>query len=470
MERVPGLSNINMCGGCQGLLLKGAWYKCRTCPNFSFCAKCYKSDRVHMHELYAVKETDICLSKPVSGFIEDWRKCVKNVAVSSRENLAYHLTDGSKYFWQSSGKQGKHWIRLEMQPDVLIHHLHMTVDPSDSSYMPSLIVVNGGPSLSSMKELQTIVVGQNCSTINLLCEQSEYYQFIEIYIKQCRGGGIDCRIHGLTILGRRKTEADDSGFYPYLASDEDTEVDNDLQATGGLKSASGEILKDLETKVYVWGLNDKDQLGGLRGSKIKLPVFSETLSTLKPISISGGSKSLFIISHDGKVYACGEGTNGRLGLGHSNNVSFPRQIATLSQFVIRKWLSILKEGTKEFILECHKKSDFKIQTTVVKGIDHHEEILFLKVKRGRHALALTVDGKVFSWGEGDDGKLGLGNRMSYDRPRLILALKSKRIRDIACGSAHSAAISSSGELYTWGLGDYGRLGHGDLMTKQSQKW
>jgi len=30
---------------------------------------------------------------------------------------------------------------------------------------------------------------------------------------------------------------------------------------------------------------------------------------------------------------------------------------------------------------------------------------------GRHALALTVDGKVFSWGEGDDGKLGHFSRM-----------------------------------------------------------
>lgn len=30
---------------------------------------------------------------------------------------------------------------------------------------------------------------------------------------------------------------------------------------------------------------------------------------------------------------------------------------------------------------------------------------------GRHALALTVDGKVFSWGEGDDGKLGHCSRM-----------------------------------------------------------
>ncbi len=49
-------------------------------------------------------------------------------------------------------------------------------------------------------------------------------------------------------------------------------------------------------KVFVWGLNDKDQLGGLKGSKIKLPVFSETLSHLKPICIAGGSKSLFVVT------------------------------------------------------------------------------------------------------------------------------------------------------------------------------
>ena len=65
--------------------------------------------------------------------------------------------------------------------------------------------------------------------------------------------------------------------------------------------------------------------------------------------------------------------------------------------------------------------------------------------------------------------MGHGNRTSYDKPRLIEALKSKRIRDIACGSSHSAAISSSGELYTWGLGEYGRLGHGDSTTQLKPK-
>jgi E3 ubiquitin-protein ligase HERC2 len=33
----------------------------------------------------------------------------------------------------------------------------------------------------------------------------------------------------------------------------------------------------------------------------------------------------------------------------------------------------------------------------------------------------------------------------------------------------SAAIMSSGELYTWGCGEYGRLGHGDNVTQLRPK-
>lgn len=40
-----------------------------------------------------------------------------------------------------------------------------------------------------------------------------------------------------------------------------------------------------------------------------------------------------------------------------------------------------------------------------------------------------------------------------------------RVRDIAAGSSHSAAVTSSGQLYTWGLGEYGRLGHGDTLLQ-----
>lgn len=48
-----------------------------------------------------------------------------------------------------------------------------------------------------------------------------------------------------------------------------------------------------------------------------------------------------------------------------------------------------------------------------------------------------------------------------DTPKIIEALLAKRVFYIACGSSHSSAITSDGELYTWGQGQYGRLGHGD---------
>lgn len=65
--------------------------------------------------------------------------------------------------------------------------------------------------------------------------------------------------------------------------------------------------------------------------------------------------------------------------------------------------------------------------------------------------------------------MGHNNRITLDKPKLIEVLRSKRIRDIACGSSHSAAITSSGELYTWGLGEYGRLGHNDNCTQLKPK-
>lgn len=44
--------------------------------------------------------------------------------------------------------------------------------------------------------------------------------------------------------------------------------------------------------------------------------------------------------------------------------------------------------------------------------------------------------------------------------KCIEALRGKVVVKVSVGSAHSACILETGELYTWGLGDYGRLGHG----------
>lgn len=61
------------------------------------------------------------------------------------------------------------------------------------------------------------------------------------------------------------------------------------------------------------------------------------------------------------------------------------------------------------------------------------------------------------------------DKSGYDRPKLIEVLHGLEIVDIACGGAHSAAITATGQVYTWGKGRYGRLGHGDSEDQLKPK-
>lgn len=59
---------------------------------------------------------------------------------------------------------------------------------------------------------------------------------------------------------------------------------------------------------------------------------------------------------------------------------------------------------------------------------------------------------------GNYGKLGHGDNLTQKSPRMIQGLAGKPARWVSCGNRHSAVATMDGELYTWGEGDYGRLG------------
>jgi len=85
-----------------------------------------------------------------------------------------------------------------------------------------------------------------------------------------------------------------------------------------------------------------------------------------------------------------------------------------------------------------------------------------------HTLAITAKGAVWAWGLGTFGQLGDGHTLDRDEPVLLSIPGGAQIRMVAAGSKHSLALSSSGHIFSWGQGDNGRLGQGKSMKAALQ--
>ena len=69
-----------------------------------------------------------------------------------------------------------------------------------------------------------------------------------------------------------------------------------------------------------------------------------------------------------------------------------------------------------------------------------------------HCLALSAEGEVYAWGSGDDGVLGHGDEISRAVPSRIETLS--RIESIATGPRVCAAVNAEGRLFTWGADSF----------------
>ena len=84
----------------------------------------------------------------------------------------------------------------------------------------------------------------------------------------------------------------------------------------------------------------------------------------------------------------------------------------------------------------------------------------------KHCLALTEDGgadlgRVFSWGKGDKGVLGIEDQTTLSVPTQIpsLSFKRQRVSQISSGLHHNAVLTEKHKVFTFGMGLNGRLGN-----------
>ncbi|KAK7103664.1 uncharacterized protein [Littorina saxatilis] len=181
-----------------------------------------------------------------------------------------------------------------------------------------------------------------------------------------------------------------------------------------------------EGRVLSWGSGHHGVLGHGSTDDIPSPKVEAALKDEKIVAASAGFFHSAFVTEDGKVFTCGKGSDGALGLGKNS----------LSDALTPKLVSF-SENTQIASVSCSVG-------------EHHG-----------HTLALPTDGKVYSWGDGYKGKLGLDSQDSSYTPSLISPshFNNEQVTVVCAGGIHSTASTAEGSVFTWGCGSDGRCGH-----------
>jgi alpha-tubulin suppressor-like RCC1 family protein len=87
----------------------------------------------------------------------------------------------------------------------------------------------------------------------------------------------------------------------------------------------------------------------------------------------------------------------------------------------------------------------------------------------RHTVALDEDGQMYGWGWNKFGQVGVSNTEDQNYPQIVKGLADQRVTQVSCGWRHTVALTDRGNIYSWGRGTSGQLGHGDAVDRNEPK-
>jgi alpha-tubulin suppressor-like RCC1 family protein len=227
-------------------------------------------------------------------------------------------------------------------------------------------------------------------------------------------------------------------------------------------------------KLFAWGESADYQCGNkpAKTAQEVPPKYSQGANNGKwPVftDVSCGNRHSVALTSEGTVFVFGCGKQGQLGLG-PEPWNLEAKMATQLKSLSHVFISSVTCGSifTTFITNVGELYCCGFGENIFFGHDlrFSFEPVLIPMKRPlkqtacgqSHILALDDMGDVYSWGSGSFGQLGHGVKGSLNKPRLVL--KNKRICQVAAGRYHSIALNDIGVLYSWGCGENGQLGHG----------
>lgn len=266
-------------------------------------------------------------------------------------------------------------------------------------------------------------------------------------------------------------------------------------------------------QVYVFGNGDWGQLG-IGNPKnfhekaedktpiVTVPTVLPKLLDCRVTEVATGYAYAMALTDDFQVFFWGNNNHGQSGLGTEHfgqayrKIEEPTLVPSLldksitqvgcgSFFVVAlsaaveggrlySWglIDCLGQGTVEEVRRRHPpeetaesvSKDKRAVLLVPHTIDALTGKHVAKITAGQwHSCAITRGGDLYTWGVGFQGRLGHGDKEPCFVPQRVEgSLLGKKVINVACGSFHTAALTASGEVYCWGDNANGQCGNATL--------
>lgn len=245
-------------------------------------------------------------------------------------------------------------------------------------------------------------------------------------------------------------------------------------------------------RVYGWGDNAGSRLGDGTNTNRLSPVLI-TFANLQPAesiqSLSSGDQHQLALTTNNRVYAWGEGDNGRLGTGNITDRTAPTLVTIngLSQgekiveINAAGEFSILRTSSNRIVsfgrnlvgqFGAGNQTDSLTPVWITLPLNDGENLIQLNARKST-VFTVTSIGRVFAWGGDYHGALGQGTTLVHlSQPTLVTipnlnTLQNEKPININLGDSSVTLLTSTGRIFTWGKNTEGQLGDNSTVSKSS---
>ncbi|KAL1301168.1 hypothetical protein HN51_045809 [Arachis hypogaea] len=238
----------------------------------------------------------------------------------------------------------------------------------------------------------------------------------------------------------------------------------------------------MEGEVQSWGRNQNGQLGLGTTEDSLVPQKIQTFQGVPIKMVAAGAEHSVAITEDGELYGWGWGRYGNLGLGDRNDRLIPEKVSDAD--LQSEKMIMVACGWRHTICVASSGGLYTYGWSKYGQLGHGDnedhlvphklqsmsDMTIYQVSGGwRHSMALTCSGILYGWGWNKFGQVGVGDNADRCSPVQVKFPEDQKVIQISCGWRHTIAVTERQNVYSWGRGTNGQLGHGETVDRNSPK-